>query len=267
VDQIFIGPTFNQANGNTICTHQTDATAWCMGYNNTWGQFGNGTTGSSASFVQWGLPNLVAMGTGTWDQFCVLDTAGNVYCAGNGFAPSPVLEGGSGPHSSFWVTTFGSVLIDDTTVLRAVESRTECRISPSGLTCPGLSSPLGPAGHVVMGGLIQGLPDGPPGPPPPGRDPTCSMLMGAACWLTDEGIVQCATCTNTGLQTKSYFGNGTVLDLGLNAYGNNLCAVYGDGSLWCMGSNTNGMLGTGDANPRSSPTQVQPPGSVRTKCQ
>jgi hypothetical protein len=90
---------------------------------------------------------------------------------------------------------------------------------------------------------------------------------GAACWLTDAGVVECATCSNTGVQTHRYFANGTVLDLGLNAYGNNLCAVYSDGALWCFGNNRNGMLGTGNTFPASIPTMVQPPGSVNTLCQ
>lgn len=62
------------------------------------------------------------------------------------------------------------------------------------------------------------------------------------------------------------FANGTVLSVGLNFYGNNLCAVYADASLWCLGSNTNGMLGTGDTDPRTTATMVQPPGSVRLGC-
>jgi alpha-tubulin suppressor-like RCC1 family protein len=57
-----------------------------------------------------------------------------------------------------------------------------------------------------------------------------------------------------------------VVSLGLNFYGDNLCAVYGDGSLWCAGSNNSGQLGTGDFSPRPTPVMVQPPGSVRIGC-
>ena len=77
----------------------------------------------------------------------------------------------------------------------------------------------------------------------------------------------CSTCDSQGQPTtRSFFAPGSVVSLGLNFYGDNLCAVYGDGSLWCAGSNNSGQLGTGDFSPRPTPVMVQPPGSVRIGC-
>ena len=133
------------------------------------------------------------------------------------------------------------------------------------LTCGTVN--LGPAGHVAIGGSIGGLPDE-PYPPQDYPGPNCSEFrVPAACWLTDTGTVSCARCRSTGIATKNYFRGRKVVDIAFNYYGNNLCAVTEDGSLWCLGTNRNGMLGTGDANPRTIETQVQPAGTVRTTCQ
>jgi hypothetical protein len=79
--------------------------------------------------------------------------------------------------------------------------------------------------------------------------------------------VACTGCDAQGqLVTRNFFAPGSVVSLGLNFYGDNLCAVYADGSLWCLGSNQGGMLGTGDFQPRTTPVMVQPPGSVRVGC-
>ena len=43
-----------------------------------------------------------------------------------------------------------------------------------------------------------------------------------------------------------------------------VCAVPEDGSLWCIGENHSGKLGTGADDDLQTETQVQPPGSVRT---
>jgi hypothetical protein len=40
-------------------------------------------------------------------------------------------------------------------------------------------------------------------------------------------------------------------------------SVYDDASLWCVGSDRNDMLGTGNSNPINLETMVQGPGSVR----
>lgn len=263
VDQILISPTTNSATGNAVCTRRTGGTAWCMGDSNDWGQFGTGSTGPTSTFVQWGVTDLTAIATGTWDQVCALDAKGDVYCSGYTFGPTPTQQGGPGPHSRAWVTTFGTVSIDDPMVWRAAESRTECQIGEvPGLVCTGFTFEW-QGRALVAGGYVGGFPDD-PWPPGPGCPPF--PFGGVACWLTRGGAAFCSGCGASGTETRRYFANGTVLSVGLNFYGNNLCAVYADASLWCLGSNANGMLGTGDTDPRTTPTMVQPPGSVRIGC-
>jgi alpha-tubulin suppressor-like RCC1 family protein len=59
---------------------------------------------------------------------------------------------------------------------------------------------------------------------------------------------------------------GTILYVSTNFYTADVCAVAADGSLWCFGPNSNGELGTGNTDPVTVATQVQPPGSVFTAC-
>jgi hypothetical protein len=264
VDQILMSPTVNTETGNGMCVHQDDGTVWCMGNFNDWGQFGAGFTGPSPSFVQWGdVSNVVAIGTGTWDQICALDTSSNVSCTGLSFGTTPTIQGGSST-SRFWVTTFGIPVIDDPGVFRAAEGRTECTVGTAGLVCDAGATTLGDAGEVVMGGPVSELPDLVPGTP---RGFCGGALSVPACWLDTSGRVRCARCTAADqVEIRPYFSDGRVLSLGLNYYDSNLCAVYDDGSLWCLGANRSGMLGTGDMAPRTTPVRVQPPGSVRIGC-
>jgi hypothetical protein len=231
-----------------------------MGDFNNAGQFGGGFTGPSSSFVQWGgRSDITAVGTGTWDQMCASTTSHEVLCSGNGFDVNPVTSGSVG--TGFMVTAFGTVRIDDPAVWRPGESRTECYVGPLGLMCGGgFDPPIGTPATVVAGGNTQGLPD----------DPQAGFCFPRpACWLESNGRVTCSSCDSQqpGQQTmRSYFTPGSVVSLGLSSNGDNLCAVYGDGSLWCLGSNASGMLGTGDFSPRTTPVQVQPPGSIQIGC-
>lgn len=265
VDQVFVSPTVNSATGNAICVHQADGTAWCMGDYNNWGQFGNGAAGPTASFVQWGgASNLVALATGTWDQMCALDSAGGVYCSGYRYGLVPRLQPPSGVHSKVWVPIFDTAAIDDPGVWRAGESRTVCVVAGS-LNCG--SNAFG-SGSVVSGGTISFFPEEDFPSSPGWACPPGMYGYGPACWLEASGSVACRRCNSAGImEDRSYFAPGKILALGLNYYGNNLCAVYQDGSLWCAGKNDQGMLGVGHTNPVPSPTMVQPPGSVYTTCQ
>jgi hypothetical protein len=255
VDQILISLTANSVTGNAVCVHETSGNARCMGDYNSWGQFGTGSTGASATFVTWGQPNLVAIGSGTWDQACALDTSKSVYCSGYHFGTSPVMQGDGGVHTSFWVTTSGMVSLDDTTLLRASESRTDCAIEASGMVCNGTSAgPFGTPGQVVMGGYVRNLPG--MGPQPN----FCSNgLQAPICWLESSGRVTCGSCDMTGnFGTQSFFMGKSVLALGLNFHGSILCAVLTDGSIDCLGS---------DASGATLNAPQAPAGSVSVACQ
>jgi hypothetical protein len=121
---IFFGPR------NAICVKKHDGSAWCRGAYNPDGQFGNGTTSSNSSFTRWGCSDdLVAIGTGNWEQICALDHAGRVTCAGKSHGSAPTFEPGT-HHRSFWVDPTGAVHADDPKTFRASNGRTDCHIHP-----------------------------------------------------------------------------------------------------------------------------------------
>jgi len=242
VDQILIGPTFNIANGNQLCIHKTDGTALCIGFGNVI---------KAADFTQWGtLNNLVAIGTGTFDQLCGIDQTGKIYCSGSGIGTTPVVQDGGKLHSFFWQDTFGMLKADDLSVLRASAGRTECQVQAAGLRC--FAGTFGTAGNVVDGSEVASV---------------AGVGMPDACWLTSEGKVMCARHDMMGnVSMKPAFSGGTVLSLAANLYTNSMCAVFNDGSLYCVGKNDQGKLGTGDTVPLTTETMVQPPGTVRINC-
>jgi alpha-tubulin suppressor-like RCC1 family protein len=240
VDQVMIRPTFNAADGNGMCL-LADGVVRCMGRNNNNGVYGTGGTADVPTLTLWGtVDDLVRIGTGTWDQICALDSAGDLYCSGYNYGPSPMLQASG--ISTFWVSTFGDVLTDDGGVWRVSQARAECQLRATGLACGGAD--YGPPGEIVDGGTVQG-----------------PMFDEAICWLTMAGDVQCS-----GAGQIEYFEEGRVLAIGLNYYTDSLCAVYDDGSLWCIGSNDSGKLGTGDYADVIVETEVQPAGSVRIEC-
>ena len=149
-------------------------TAACLGNYNWNGQYGTGSTSPATPFTQMGTAtNLVAIATGTWDQFCSLDTQGQVRCSGYMFGSTPV-PAGTSTTGRLWVTEFGTAAIDDPAVFRASNSRSSCKVTAGGLECtPGPGVPSGTAGTVV-----DGFRFGPPGP-----------IGELRCWLDSGGHV------------------------------------------------------------------------------
>lgn len=223
---------------NGMCVTKTDHTVHCMGTNPN--AFGNTL---STQFSRWtARDDLAAIATGTWDQICGITLTGQVYCGGLGGTPNygnpPVAVGAPG-QTSVWVDTGGAARLSDTTVLRPGESRTECTVRANGLVCGGTA--FGPTnGTVVNGGRSSGNP----------ADFTC--------WLDSAGTVG---CTN-----GPRFAPGKVMHLASSFYTDSLCAIYNDGSIWCIGTNTNGKLGTGNTATLATETMVAPPGTARVQC-
>ena len=252
VDQIWLGMTVNSPTGNAICVHKRAGSVWCMGDGNSLGQFGNGTTSPSATFVQFGsATNLTRMG-GDWNTRCAIDTAGKIFCSGYlASSSTPVQQPGTGHHSFAIANGGGSLAVDDPGVLRGANN-SPCQVHADGLECLAPMVPMlsGTPGQVVDGGVTQTI-----GGPALG-DPF-------ACWLDPTGV---ARCTRSGTTTAVFTGAAPLLGLATNFYTDARCAVANDGALWCLGSNTHGELGTGNASPVTQDTMVAAPGSVKIDC-
>ena len=221
---------------NGMCVSKTDHTVQCMGSNTN----AFGASGISPTFTQWtDHSDVAAIATGTWDQICGITLAGQVFCSGIDVG-YPAHDIGEPGQTSLWVDTSGAVRPSDPEVLRPGQSRTECQVKAHGLFCEGEA--LGPTdGTVVMGTNVSG-----------------GFRFDNACWLTEDATV---TCT-----FGPRFAPGRVLYLAADLYTDSMCAIYKDGSVWCMGSNANGKLGTGDDTSLDVETMVAPPGSARAAC-
>ncbi|CAN5923567.1 hypothetical protein BH11MYX3_BH11MYX3_42530 [soil metagenome] len=219
---------------NGMCITKTDHTVWCMGTNTN--AFGPGNL--TQNFARWTAhTDLAAIASGTWDQICGITTAGQILCGsavGSSFGIPPTNQGAAG-QTSMWVDTSGMVRPSDTTVLRAGESRTSCQVKANGLVCSGTA--FGPTnGSVVMG----------------------STTNSGTCWLTTDGTVSCSTGPK--------FATGKVLYLATDFYSDSMCAIYNDGSVWCVGPNNMGKLGTGNNLTLTTETMVAPAGSAHVAC-
>jgi hypothetical protein len=234
VDQILMAPIFDGNAGDAICVHSVDGTMSCMGSDfwNRFGQLGTGDTSAAPQFVTWGgRTDIARIGTATFDQACAMTVDGDVYCAGDGFAPAPSLVGQG---SRFAMTIFGTVEIDDPTTDR-VSTTAGCVVKNGALDCAGESF----GADVVDGGLRR--------PPTPAFTDTCA--------LDSHGRVSCRRADRIEGTAVDYqlFG-GNVLGVALNRHTTRICAAKTDGSLWCA----DGMAG--------SEQRVQPAGSIRTTC-
>jgi hypothetical protein len=291
-----------------LCVKKHDGSAWCRGSYNADGQYGNGTTSSSSDFTRWGCSNdLVAIGTGNWDQICALDHSGFVTCAGKSYGTRPAFTPGAN-HESFWVDPAGTLHTDDRDTFRASNGRSDCRVhprSPAQVIChpkpngslecrqfpsrpddleclgktpwffgPNDSDLWGPdpsiAPLIVDGGTIRKQYPGVGicgGIPDPFSDDDFAMSL--SCWLAVDGKVRCL-CRGPANQPAGVlelFENLSIVAMATDPWSETVCAVDKDGALWCLGENEFGKLGTGSDDDVPSETRVQDAGSVRTGCE
>jgi hypothetical protein len=249
VDQVMAGSSSNE-----ICVHRTDHTVWCEGDNPS-GEFGSGSKGATTSFVQFGTSNTLAhFATGTFDQLCVIDGLGAVSCAGAIFGANPVSEG-TAAAGKLWVNVANAAKLDDATVYRAAEARTECQLGAGGLHCNS-----GPSftGNIVDGGYTRAVPGECLGASYFGQDVVYLDSTGHA---TRSSMVGNCPCFRV---STPIFTQQSVLLLGYDYYSSTVCAVYEDGSLWCSNGPNVGVATDGGVS--IPETQEQPPGSVQVFC-
>ncbi len=245
VDQLLLSFTANAENGNGIVA-VTGARVYVMGKNTIYGRWGQGDTADLPAFTLWGtFENVAAVTTGTFDRICAKLTDGSVWCSGYGSGMTPTFEGEA---DWVWESDSGDLSFNDFGVWRVSPFRAECVIRQSGLQCGVDGPPHGATGHVVAGGRRE-------------VEGGAFDAGSSVCWLDDEAVVRCGA----GAGHAAMFAPGRVLFLAMQYYTDSMCAVYDDGSLWCVGSNQMGKLGVTGAS-LSVATEVQPPGSVRIGC-
>ncbi len=247
VDRVMI-----DGSASALCVLQTGGRLACTGEGNAYGQFGTGSTGTAMTFHDYLVPDPIAQtGVGTWESLCVMTDAGGVFCAGLGYAPSPVVQDGGHAHSSFAIDSANTLRLDPTDVWRAQSGNAHCSVQATGLVCDSGVVAGTSAGHVVMGGV---------------------HVRGTAyrtCWLHDDGLAFCAEApalADPPTGAVAAFTVRPVLFLVLNFHIEGECAVYDDGSMACRGQNLEGMLGTGTTTPVPNEVTVAPPGSFDIRC-
>ena len=157
--------------------------------------------------------------------------------------------------------SFGQVLIHDPATYRVGESSFGCVVTVQGFVCPNTASPRGMPGAVVTGGEIQDY----------APNVGCMPSPTKECWLEGNGTASCMTCDPLTGQSRpqTVFAPNQVVFFSSNYFRDNLCAVYGHGSLCVVGTNQGRAGSSGEATHfrSTTPVMVQPPGSVRVGCQ
>jgi hypothetical protein len=238
VRQIITSPTMNAENGNDMCVLSGEELL-CMGYNNNSGQFGDGTRSSASDFVSWGDGMVVdAIATGTYDQICARNLDGEVWCSGDSYDTTPMLVS-TGPAERFFVDSYGELYVNVLSIYRVGDTRGDAFVSATGAWGYWFDGIYGRPGHVVTIDNYQAE------TPQWLEDDGQSYIGGGTTWLPDETQL-------------AFFGHDYTLTW---------CAVLVDGSMWCMGDNSQGKLGLGHEETVTTPTQVLPAGTFDTTCE
>ncbi len=231
----------------------------CMGNLNDLGQYGVGHTDNLTSLTQWG--DLSGLERFAWNntstRICAVDAMSAVHCTGRDptdMTPTPH----DSPEyittaASFWLTWDATLHTDTSETYRQDATRFDCPITDEGFVC--LFDVFGTPGHIVSSAAA-------------------SHLYPYGDWQ-ERGITSASLLNDVGEIDSYEEGDDRIFNLPLprpvlamssDKDGINFCAVLNDGSLWCHGHNNAGSLGTGDTDPVTTMTEVQPPGSVRIAC-
>jgi cytochrome c peroxidase len=241
VKQILLSSTVGTPEANAACVLASDGSFSCMGDDSRVG------LPASPIFMPFsvGIP-IRHLATGTWDQLCGVQDDGAVFCSTSTIWPP---RGAGTAMHSFWVSPSGQFYFDNPDVYRASNGRTDALVTIAGLATT--FSSFGTPGKVVDGYI--------------------DTMTTRACWLESSGHVICRDLMGAmppGPPSPAYdlFGGG-VLAMAADGYSNNICAAKRDGSLWCMGSNARGQLGTGRIGPQPAPAPIPLPSPLPVYCQ
>lgn len=238
------------------CALKANGTLWCWG-SNLYGKLGDGTAEDKSVPIQeaTGASDWISLGTGE-NHSCAAKRNGTVWCWGDS---TPAL--GQGSVDPEHRTEPTQEAHQDTDWVSATTGNIHsCAIKPdSSLWCWGLGS-YGVHGDGTTGGkTIPSLAAG-------GTNDWASVSAGGfhTCAVKNDQTLWCF-----GSNWIGQIGDGTQEDRlvptmeaseDLNwhtvATGyRHSCGVKNDGTLWCWGENTDGQLGDGTKEDRTSPTQ------------
>lgn len=246
------------------CVVHADGALSCVGFNSH-GQLGDGTTTSRATRVAVSIPGGAARVWAAAQHTCALSTNGAVYCFGRND------DGQAGASLGWSVTTPVLVPVPGAVISMSMGYSHTCAVTSEGAVYCWGSNYYGQQGVGLTQPYLQ-----------PAHQPRLVSISDAvagsrggygqhACALRATGQVAC-----WGFNSYGQVGDGTagmglrrtspvlMLDVSdaeeVAVGGHHTCVRRTDGSVACVGGNSNGQLGNGTANVQANPTLTTVPG-------